>query len=578
MSICAKGLAECLTQQASHIARLHLLVSHSGLTSHNAILLSGKGVLHIILLRGSTHASANSSSFDSTHVEHILDHSRSVVRASDTTTVGSTCYIASIIAVGHLGRCNTSITSDTANIGAGTNNFSLVHTTIDSRVGSHIGSDTSHILLGRNLTFDSHVADSSILQVCEKTLIGSCGIVDIETLYSMSLTIKHALIGLCCCGAANRCPCIVAQIDVGSQHSLCCVLSPIHLISKPSQLCSCSNLIDILYDGRLSLSLSIPCCSIGSSQCHSEGLIALGIITNGIGVAIAAITSLRSRQRIVAIGTRVGAIIIEFHSHAIACQSIVHALLLAQQTNDELLGLRNGETHFGDSTKVGLVCNSGEVGRATHQATSVTMVTNRITIAIHLNHALVHQHLSAGIVGNGHRNSLCRRHRTESVLTTTQNQRRAVRNSIIGHIGRHIIDTSHLIGRMTQARVLNLHLITRNEGVAALTGDISNVAMALLGCQHLIDSVSCGIGQSDNLATFLQEYGIRTIFILRNTRCSKARIGSHLLTNRGIGHLYSIYTRRSKGISEAIFCIQIIEHIMLGINKLACQLLGIFVV
>ena len=75
MCISAKGLTKGLTQQASHIARLHLLISNSGLTGNNAIFLCCEGILHIILLRGSTHTSTNGGTFNSTHVEHILDDS-----------------------------------------------------------------------------------------------------------------------------------------------------------------------------------------------------------------------------------------------------------------------------------------------------------------------------------------------------------------------------------------------------------------------------------------------------------------------------------------------------------------------
>ena len=178
----------------------------------------------------------------------------------------------------------------------------------------------------------------------------------------MSLTIKRALISLGCCGATNRCPCIVAQVDISSQHGFRLILSAIHLISKPCQFCACANLINILYDSRLSLCCSVPCSSIGSSQCYVEGLLTLSIIGNGIGMAIAAIACFRSCQRIVTIGTCISSIVIESNSHAIACQSIVHVLLVAQQTNDELLGFLDGNTNLWNSTKIGLVCNSREIG------------------------------------------------------------------------------------------------------------------------------------------------------------------------------------------------------------------------
>ena len=292
MLVSTYGLSEGITQQSGHIARLHLLVGNGCLTGNDAVLLCSKGILHIILRRSPADTCSHGGTLYITNIKDILHYGRGIVSTRYATAIGSTLNVACVIAVGYFCRSHSDIARDTTDIRAGARNPGIVHTAVYGRVCAHIGSDTRNILLGRDLTVNGHVAYSSIFQICEKSLICGCGIVDIEAANSMSLTIKHTLICLGSGGASNRRPYIVTQIDVGSQNSLCGVLSAIHPVGKPSQFCAGSNLIDTLCDSRLRLCLPVPCCSIGSSQRHVEGLLTLCVIGNGIGLTTAAIASL----------------------------------------------------------------------------------------------------------------------------------------------------------------------------------------------------------------------------------------------------------------------------------------------
>ena len=78
------------------------------------------------------------------------------------------------------------------------------------------------------------------------------------------------------------------------------------------------------------------------------------------------------------------------------------------------------------------------------------MVSDRIAKTVHLNHAIVHQHLFTVVIRNGDGDGLSCRNRTEGILSATKYQRCTIWYAIIGHVCRHVIDTGHLVGRMAQ--------------------------------------------------------------------------------------------------------------------------------
>ena len=55
-------------------------------------------------------------------------------------------------------------------------------------------------------------------------------------------------------------------------------------------------------------------------------------------------------------------------------------------------------------------------------------------------------------------------------------------------------------------------------------------------------------------------------------------VGSHLLTDGGVGYLDMMGTLGGEGVGGAILGIEVVEHVVLGIDVLTCSLQGSLVV
>ncbi len=102
--------------------------------------------------------------------------------------------------------------------------------------------------------------------------------------------------------------------------------------------------------------------------------------------------------------------------------------------------------------------------------------------------------------------------------------------------------------------------------------------MAFFSCQYLINRLASRIGQLDNLATLLKQQCVRAIIILCHSIGAKATVADSLLADCRICYCHIFHSFRCKCIGGTIFCVKIVEHVVLGINIFSCKFQSLLVI
>ena len=104
-----------------------------------------------------------------------------------------------------------------------------------------------------------------------------------------------------------------------------------------------------------------------------------------------------------------------------------------------------------------------------------------------------------------------------------------LRSFLICQEALEVMDTGQLVSRMIETRILNSHIITRLYRGHDLIVD-HNLTMTRLSGEDLINTLACGVGQTNNVATHGEMKRIAAIVILCNALGRETIIRSGIST------------------------------------------------
>ena len=138
---------------------------------------------------------------------------------------------------------------------------------------------------------------------------------------------------------------------------------------------------------------SVPCVLVCLDHFYNTGLLSFCIVSNGQRCTETAVAWFGCLDDIGAIGCGIYAIGIGAQCVCLMRDGVLYAVHIGMEVDDEVLCLRNGDTHFGQLAEISLVGNSGKVWRTSQIFVNAAMGTNGVAEPIDLYDALIHDKL-----------------------------------------------------------------------------------------------------------------------------------------------------------------------------------------